>query len=212
MSTLLFIESSPRKSASASTTVARSFLDAYARAHPGDTVETMDVWSMRLPEFDGAAMEAKYAGLRGEERTPAQAAAWAEISLIAQRVRGADKLLLAIPMWNFGIPYKLKHLIDAISQKDLLFTFDASGFGGLVAAKKAVVIYARGIDYGPEATFGTPAAQWDQQKPYIDLWLRFIGVHDVFTIIAEKTLMGAEASETELGAARAEAVKLAAHF
>jgi FMN-dependent NADH-azoreductase len=115
-------------------------------------------------------------------------------------------------MWNFGIPYKLKHLIDAISQKDLLFTFESTGFGGLCKAQKAAVIYARGIDYGPQATFGTPAAEWDQQKPYLDLWLKFIGVRDVVSIIAEKTLMGSEANASSLAQATAEAEQVAATF
>lgn len=212
MSTLLFIETSPRDGASTSTAIARSFLDAYAGHHPADTIETLNVWTTRLPEFDGDVMEAKYAALRGAERTPAQAAAWDEISAIAARVRDADTLVFGVPMWNFGIPYKLKHLIDAISQKDLLFTFDASGFGGLARARKALVVYARGIDYGRDSAFATPAAEWDQQKPYLDLWLRFIGVGDVASIVVEGTLMGSDASAVELRDAHAQARVLATDF
>jgi FMN-dependent NADH-azoreductase len=212
MSNLLFIESSPRKDASASTSVARTFIAEYRRLHPDHTVETLDVWNTPMPEFDGDALQAKYAALYGVERTPSQAAAWKELGTIAARIRTAERLLIGIPMWNFGIPYKLKHLIDATSQKDLLFTFEPSGFGGLAEAKKAAVIYARGIDYGPDAAFATPADEWDQQKPYMDLWLRFIGVPDVSSIVIEKTLMGADASEAALVRAHAAAVKLAAQF
>jgi FMN-dependent NADH-azoreductase len=174
MPKLLFIESSPRQAESASSAVAQTFIEAYAQRRPDATVDRMDLWHMRLPEFDGETMQAKYAALRGEQRTPAQATAWDELSAIAERVRSADTLLIAVPMWNFGIPYKLKHLIDVVSQKDLLFTFDAWGFGGLCVARDAVVIYARGIDYGPDATFGTPGTEWDQQQPYMNLWLKFI--------------------------------------
>lgn len=212
MATLLHIETSPRKANSTSSQIAATFLETYVRAHPSDTIETMDVWSMHLPEFDGDALEAKYAALRGEARTPAQEAAWTEISALAARVRGADKLLISVPMWNFGIPYKFKHLIDAISQKDLLFTFTEAGFSGLVAHAKAAVIYARGIDYAPTTTFDTPASAWDQQKPYLDLWLRFIGITDIASIVAEKTLMGPDASESSLRNAREEAQKLARAF
>jgi FMN-dependent NADH-azoreductase len=172
----------------------------------------MDVWSMKLPEFDGDVLAAKYAALRGQERTPEQDAAWTEISAIAARVRSADKLLISVPMWNFGIPYKFKHLIDAISQKDLLFTFTEAGFNGLVTHAKAAVVYARGVDYAPTTTFDTPAAAWDQQKPYVDLWLRFIGITDVASIVAEKTLMGPEASESTLRRAHEEAKGLARVF
>ncbi|GAC1420195.1 MAG: NAD(P)H-dependent oxidoreductase [Candidatus Velthaea sp.] len=209
MATLLYIEASPRKTQSASIDVARTYLNTYRSTHPNDTIDTMDVWNMALPEFNSAMLAAKYAALDGNERTPVQAAAWNVLSTLAERVRVADQLLFAVPMWNFGIPYKLKQLIDVISQKDLLFTFDERGFGGLAAAKKAIVVYARGIDYGPASAFDTPAAEWDQQKPYLELWLRFIGVTDISTIVAEKTLMGPDAHDAALLAARAEAVKLA---
>ena len=35
---------------------------------------------------------------------------------MVNRLRDADAVLIATPMWNFGIPYKLKHWIDLITQ------------------------------------------------------------------------------------------------
>ena len=68
MANLLYVEASPRKQRSASIEVARAFLDAYREFHPGHTVHTIDVWNLALPEFDGAAIDAKYAGIEGRER------------------------------------------------------------------------------------------------------------------------------------------------
>jgi FMN-dependent NADH-azoreductase len=96
-----------------------------------------------VPEFDGDALAAKYAGLRGTPLTPAQESAWRRIEELAAPFHAADKLLFGVPLWNFGIPYKLKHLIDVISQKDVLFTFDGIGFAGKLTGKKAAVVYAR---------------------------------------------------------------------
>src|ERR1700710_951507 len=118
MSRLLHIEASPRKQRSASMEVARTFIDRYVEAHPDSSVERLDVWNLEVPEFDSHAMEAKYAGLAGIELTDAQRTAWQRINELAQPFRDADILVFSVPMWNFGIPYKLKHLIDAISQKD----------------------------------------------------------------------------------------------
>ena len=44
MSKLLYIEASPRKSRSKSIAVAKTFLDAYRAANPGDAVVTIDLW------------------------------------------------------------------------------------------------------------------------------------------------------------------------
>ncbi|MBN3818857.1 FMN-dependent NADH-azoreductase [Paraburkholderia sp. Se-20369] len=189
MARLLYIECSPRKQDSASIDICHAFLDAYRDAHPMDTVDTLDVWNLALPEFDGDALAAKYAALAGAERTPAQASAWTRIEALAAPFHAADKLLFGIPLWNFGVPYKLKHLIDLISQKDVLFTFDGTGFAGKLAGRKAAVVYARGLDYASPGSF-TPAREYDLQRPYVETWLKFVGVTDVHGIVVEKTLFG----------------------
>jgi FMN-dependent NADH-azoreductase len=207
MAHILYIEGSPRKLRGASIEVARAALTAWRAADAALTVDTLDVWSLELPEFDSAAMEAKYAGLVGTALTEEQASAWTAIRKLALRFHAADALLIATPLWNFSIPYKLKHLIDVVSQKDLLFSFDERGFGGLLAGKKALLICARGLDYGPGAD--TPAGSHDFQKPYLETWLRMIGIVDITTIVVEKTLFGAEIDRQGRAAASAGAVQAA---
>lgn len=188
MARLLYVVGSPRKDRSVSTTAANAFLAAYTVKNPADTIDVLDTWAVDLPQLDQNAFDAKYAGLAGQERTPAQEAAWNRLKSYADRFRAADKILFSVPMWNFGIPYRLKQLFDLISHKDLLFTFDERGLNGLLTNSKAFVIYARGIGYGGDSGF--PVEVWDQQKPYVDLWLKFIGVPQVNTMIVEKTLFG----------------------
>lgn len=140
MGRLLYVEGSPRKERSLSIFAAEAFLDAYALGHPQDTIDVLDIWKEALPAFDQDALEAKYAGIEGNERTPAQAAQWSRFEALAKRFIDADKFLFGVPMWNFGIPYRLKHLIDAVSHKDLLFTFDERGLNGLLTGRKAMLI------------------------------------------------------------------------
>jgi FMN-dependent NADH-azoreductase len=211
MSNLLYVECSPRKQRSASIEVAQAFIHAYAASRPSDTVETIDVWNLDIPEFDGEAMEAKYAGLSGAPLTPAQKKAWDRIDELARPFAAAERLLFAVPLWNFGIPYKLKHLIDAISQKNVLFDFDGTGFSGRLAGKKAAVVYARGLDYFSAST-NTPAGRYDFQKPYLEMWLNFVGITDVVSVVVEKTLFGPDIDEGARAAAKAEAAILAREF
>ncbi|NHV28348.1 FMN-dependent NADH-azoreductase [Burkholderia sp. D-99] len=191
MTCVLYIEGSPNKAYSASIDVCNAFLDAYRHAHPDHEIRKLDVWDLAMPEFDEDALAAKYAGLSGTALTPSQAAAWQRIEQLAAPFHAADKLLFGVPLWNFSIPYKLKHLIDAISQKDVLFTFDETGFTGKLAGKKAAVVYARGLGYQSPGSF-TPAAEFDLQRPYMETWLRFVGVTDVAGIVVERTLFGAD--------------------
>jgi FMN-dependent NADH-azoreductase len=191
MPKLLHVISSPRGERSASTTVANAFIEAYRAQHADTHVDTLDLWQDAIPEFDRHALEAKYAGLAGVALTADQQHAWQRIRALAKRFHDADVIVLGVPMWNFGIPYKLKHLIDFISQKDVMFRFDASGFEGMLKNKRAVLICARGVGYAPDTL--TPEAEYDFQKSYLLLWLRFVGVTDTATITVEQTLMDPKA-------------------
>ena len=211
MTRLLYVETSPRKDRSASIEVSRAFLEAYLTAHPDDQIETLDIWAIELPSFNGEALAAKYAGLRGVPLTSAQQAVWDDIRRLAAPFLAADKLLFGVPLWNFGIPYRLKQLIDLISQKDILFSFDGNRFGGLLKARKAAVVYARGLDYLSTAS-STPAAAYDFQKPYMEMWLRFVGVTEITNIVVEKTLYGPEIDVEARTKAKQRAAALAEHF
>lgn len=188
MARLLYIEGSPRKERSVSNFAAHAFIDAYKAANPGDTIDVLDIWTEDLPQLDQDMFEAKYAGIAGQTRTPEQMVAWNKLRLLADRFLAADKILIGVPMWNFAIPYRLKQLIDLVSHKDLLFTFDERGLNGLLTRQKAFVIYARGIGYDGDS--GMPSTVWDHQKPFTELWLKFVGVQDVQSMIVEKTLFG----------------------
>ena len=209
MAKLLYIESSPRKDRSASIAVAQKFLAAYRAAHPDDTIETLDLWKLDLPRFDGADQEAKYAVLHGQSFTPEQKKSWDAVVKVADHFKSGDKYVISLPMWNFGIPYLLKHYIDVLVQPGLTFSFSpATGYSGLVTGKPAAVIYARGGAYGA----GTGAEGYDQQTKYMQQVLGFIGFTEVKTILVEPTLAGPNAKDEAVARAGAEAVQIARVF
>ena len=211
MSTLLHVAASPRANRSASREVAGAFVDAYQATHPDDAIKALDLWDAQLPEFDEHAMNAKYAGLSGTPLDERQTQAWSGLKELASHLHKADKLVFSIPLWNFSIPYKLKHFIDLVSQKDILFTFDPErGLEGMLHSKKALVIYARGLDYGKDS--GTPAREFDHQSTYFEAWLRFIGVTDITSLVVEKTLFGEEMDRESRLRASEQARRLAPDF
>jgi FMN-dependent NADH-azoreductase len=196
MAKLLYIESSPRKARSKSINVAKAFLTAYKQANPNDQVVTIDLWQKRLPEFDGFTIDAKYQVLHGQGFDLQQAAAWQAVVDVCDEFKSADKYVLSVPMWNFGIPYRLKHYIDILAQPGQTFSFDpATGYSGLVTGKPAAVIYARG------GAYGGGASGMDHQKPYVDQILGFFGFKDVQSIVIEPTLAAPDAvNKTEADA------------
>lgn len=209
MSKLLHIEASPRKKRSASIEVAHTFLESYQQSHPDVDVDTLDLWHQELPAFDGDVIDSKYAIMNGQAHTEAQRKAWRAVENVIADFKKADRYVFSLPMWNFGIPYKLKHFFDVIVQPSYTFSFSPSeGYKGLVVGKPVVVIYARGGAYGS----GTGAEGLDFQKPYMETILKFIGFTDIRSIVIEPTLGSPEAKESAVKHAKEEAVKIAASF
>jgi FMN-dependent NADH-azoreductase len=145
-------------------------------------VDTLNVWQERLPEFDYEAIGAKYKAVKHEKMTEAESNVWERIQSLIQRFQNADRIVLGTPMWNFSLPYKLKQLIDLVAQRNYLFSYDGKEYGPLLNVEKAVAVYTRGSRY----LEGTPIPlSFDHQAPYLDFWLRLIGVRDLRSVIVD---------------------------
>ena len=210
MSKLLYIKASPRVGRSHSLAVAEAFLESYREANPGDKVETLDLFTADLPPFDGLLVNAKYNILHGKPHPAEEAAAWRQAEDIIGRFKAADKYVLATPMWNFTIPYRLKQYIDILVQPTYTFSYSPQeGYKGLVTGKPLFIAYARGGEYLP----GTPAEAFDFQTKYLELILGFIGFTDIRRVIVEPTLEGGpEVAQARRQAAIAQARDLAKQF
>ncbi|HOK96838.1 MAG TPA: NAD(P)H-dependent oxidoreductase, partial [Anaerohalosphaeraceae bacterium] len=170
MANLLYIQASPRQERSKSNQVASAFLRHYAKVHPQDKIGTVNVFQEKLPTFDGLTVQAKYAILHGQPHTDAEQTAWSAVETVIRQFKQADKYVFSLPMWNFGIPYRLKHYIDIVVQPGYTFSAGPNGYEGLIRDKPAAVIYARGGAYRP----GTDVQAFDLQKKYMDLILGFM--------------------------------------
>jgi FMN-dependent NADH-azoreductase len=193
MAKLIYIKSSPRDR-SHSSLVARKFLESYQESHPQDKVEELDLWKMDLPSFDRDTINAKYALMHQKAFNPEQEKAWNHVKNIFKQFTDADKYLLSVPMWNFGIPYRLKHYIDILTQPGLAFNVTPQGgYVGLVTGKPAMIIIASGGMYRP----GSGSESYDMERPYLKLWLQFIGFKDIKEITVDGT-MGDPAKAKEI--------------
>jgi FMN-dependent NADH-azoreductase len=204
MSKLLYIEASPLKSRSHSVAVSRAFLDAYRAAHPRDEIERLDLWQVTLPPFDAQTIEAKFAVLRRNEFTAEQFERWEAVRRVSRHFNAADKYVFGVPMWNFGVPYVLKHYIDVVTLPGENWTWSReAGYGTLLSGKKALAIYASA---NLHQQVGEDAG--DFQKPFMRRWLRFVGIEDIHEITLAPTLSHPDA----VAKLRAEAIAKATHL
>jgi FMN-dependent NADH-azoreductase len=180
---LLDIQSSPRGESSDSIALTKSFIVACKSRSSSVDVDTLNVWHERLPDFDSETIGAKYKAVKHEAMSEPESKVWERIQSLIQRFQNADRIVLGTPMWNFGLPYKLKHLIDLVAQRNYLFVYDGKQYGPLLNVKKAVVVYTRGSRFLEGSPI--PPSQFDHQTTYLDFWLQLIGVRDLRSVIVD---------------------------
>jgi FMN-dependent NADH-azoreductase len=207
MSKVLYIQASPRGKRSHSIAVADRFIEEYRKKNPKDEIITLNVFEAKLPTFDGFTVQAKYSIMHGQKHSADEAKAWKVVEGIIESFKSADKYVFAVPMWNFGIPYRLKQYVDIIAQPTYTFASTEKGYEGLVKGKKAFVAYARGGEYSGAGS------GYDHQKSYLELVLGFVGITDVRSVVAEPMLAGgSEVARKKQDEAIASAVRAAETF
>jgi FMN-dependent NADH-azoreductase len=205
---LFHLRCSPR-AGSASSAAAEAFLTKFREERPSWDIDLQDLWRETLPEFDGAALEAKYARLSGRQFSDPERDAFAVVERMALRFSLADRVLISSPMWNFGVPYKLKQWFDLIVQPGLTFSFSpAEGYRGLVKDRPTIVILASGSDF----VTGMNRGRVDMATPYLRDILRFIGVQTIRFVAVGPTSGAAGQVAAAREAAQRRLIELAAVF
>ena len=113
MTTLLRVDASVRVEGSVSRALADSAQAAWETEHPGTTVVRRDLGLEPLPaDVWPAAASAMLAG--GVDLAPRQRAAQALATSLADELIAADAALIAVPLYNWGIPQHVKTWIDML--------------------------------------------------------------------------------------------------
>jgi FMN-dependent NADH-azoreductase len=189
MNTLLSIYTSLYGAAGQSSRLAERFIDDWRARNPGGRVITRDLAAQSVPHL--TAEEFQAFGTRPEQRTAQQQAAVAYSDALIAELASADTLVLAVPMYNFSVPSKLRAYFDHVARAGITFRYTSSGPEGLLKGRHAYVFITRGGVY-PEAA--------DTQTPYLRQFLGFIGIEAHF-IHAEGLAMGEATRERSLSAA-----------
>jgi FMN-dependent NADH-azoreductase len=195
MSNILFVSTSPRRTASYSNQVAFALLEKLEDADPRAEVTVRDLARDPLPHIDEDFVTAT----RGPDgpQTDAQKAIAARSDALVDELIAADTVVIAAPMINFTIPSTLKTWIDYIARAGRTFSYSESGPKGLVTGKRVFLVVARGGIYSGDKR------QFDFQLPYLLHVLAFLGMTDVEVIEVEGTAFGPQAAERAVAAALA---------
>lgn len=207
--TLLRVDASIQGDRSASSGLADLVLAEFSAVRPDSPVVTRHLGRDPLP---ASAWEAAISSqwTPEEERTQSQIDAVALAAGLADELQRAERAVLALPLYNFGISQHVKTWID-------LALAGAPHGTRLLDGKPVVLVTTRGGAYGP----GTPREGWDHNTAYlhrilVDLWgadltlvereFTLVGVNpalDEFADVAAEMKRAAELAAAEAGSSLA---------
>ena len=180
MTNILRVESSIKGAAAVSRRLTTRIIDRLRAADPSATVTTRDLADGMMP-IDGKWLGAVFTAPEARDADQQATAAYAD-ALLAE-VRAADILVIALPVYNFGVPAQLKAWIDQLARKGETFYYTEAGPVGLLTGKRAIVAYTSdGTRFGSDIDFASG---------YLRHMLGFFGITDVEFVAADAMAFGA---------------------
>ncbi len=150
----------------------------WSAEHPDSIVTRRDLGTQPLPATTWRDVVTS-GGLQDADLSPAQREARALATTVADELIDADALLLAIPLYNWGVAAHVK------SWYDVAYT-DPRISGGALKGKPAVLATVLGGNYNP----GTPKEGWDYSTPWLRRVIEEVWGADLLVVQRQFTLVG----------------------
>lgn len=179
---ILRIDASMRRDASVTRQLADALTGRLIANQPTTTLTRRDLADNPPPFIDESWIGANFTP--ADARTDDQRAALARSDALIAEIQAADTLVIATPIYNFGVPAALKAWIDLIARAGVTFKYTETGPVGLLENKRAIIVIASGgTQSGSAIDFATP---------YLRHVLGFIGITDVEIVAADQLGQGAD--------------------
>ncbi|KQO25351.1 FMN-dependent NADH-azoreductase [Acidovorax sp. Leaf76] len=188
---LLRIDSAITGEQSVSRELTARTVAAWKAAHPGTTVQYLDL-AAQAPSHLSAQSMGFRTGQAAATDVERQENALSE-ALVSQFL-AADVVVIGAPLYNFSIPSQLKAWIDRLAQAGRTFKYTDKGPVGLAGGKTVIVASSRGGVYSTSE--GGQAME--HQESYLKVVFGFFGITDVRFVRAEGVAMGPDAKAAAL--------------
>lgn len=184
MKNVLVVQSSLNNQSGNSTKLANQYIEALQNQTP-IKVTARNLAEEDLPHLSALEMQAWMTA--EAQRTDNQTKLAAISQSIVDDVLLADEIVLAVPMYNFGIPSVLKAWFDRLARAGITFQYTENGPKGLLSNKQVTVLAARGGKYQGTAL--------DTQTEFIKNFFAFLGLDNIQFIYAEGLAMGDDSAK-----------------
>src|SRR5688572_16309776 len=117
MNNVLIVTSSAQGAASVSTRIAEDYAEALGEAYPGVEIVRRNVGARPIPHLTAETV----AGIRGAAETEAERETLALSDALVAELQAADLIVIAAPMYNFGMSSTLKTWFDHVLRARVTF-------------------------------------------------------------------------------------------
>lgn len=179
--TLFRLDASIRTDGSTSRALGDIVETEWSAVHAGSEVTRRHVGTDPVPADNWASAVAASATPESE-RTAAQVAAVALAAELTDELAGADALLFAVPLYNFGVSQHFKSYVDLVLTDPRM----SPGAVPATAGKPAVLVTVQGGNYSA----GTPREGWDHATAWMRRILEDVWQLDLDVVTREFTLVG----------------------
>jgi FMN-dependent NADH-azoreductase len=179
--TLFRLDASIRTEGSTSRALGDIVESEWSAVHAGSEVTRRHVGTDPVPA-DSWADAVAASATPESERTPGQAAAVALAAQLTDELAGADALLFAVPLYNFGVSQHFKSYVDLVLTDPRM----APGAVPATVGKPAVLVTVQGGNYSA----GTPREGWDHATAWMRRILEDVWQLDLEVVTREFTLVG----------------------
>ena len=177
MTRILQIEASARVARSLSRGLARTFREHWTAIEPAAEFIDRDVGTQPPPFVAEDWIAAAFTPVAS--RSAAQRDVLAASDELIDEVARADVIVIATPMYNYGMPAALKAWFDQVIRVDETFSFDLQRgdwpLEPVLSGKRLVTLASFG-EFGFEA--GGPRAAFNHLQPHIVTCSRYLGVDE----------------------------------
>ena len=167
MTTILRLDSSASGPASVTNRLNSLLVDTV-----GDGAEVIHRDLTTLPSLSAELLAANNTPVT--DRTAVQAELATLADALIDELERADVVIVAAPIYNFGVPSGLKAWMDLVARAGRTFRYTETGPEGLIGDKKTYVVSASG---------GVPLlSEADLVTPHVRTFLGFLGISDITLI------------------------------
>lgn len=185
---LLYITANPKpEGESCCLTIGRRFIDRVGQLNPEMQIEEIDLYNEDIPEIDFQVVNSRgmvKSGVEYDELPEDKKLKADRMNFLCEQFMGADRYVIAAPMWSSLFPGRLKNYIDIIIQNGKTIQITNECVKGLLNDIDRRMIY---IQSSSGKYSNILMSRLDYGTDYLNIIMKFLGIKKFFHLPVEGT-------------------------